>query len=62
MSSASEIVRAQHVRVPIILISGCIDDQVRFRAIRSGVWRVLDKPLFDASLVDGICQALERPA
>jgi len=54
--------RAQHVALPIILISGCIDDQLRHRAPRSGVWRVLEKPMLDTSLADSIRQALGGPA
>ena len=53
--------RAQHLALPIILISGCVDDQLRHRATRSGVWRVLEKPLLDASLVDSVRQALGQP-
>jgi len=49
-----EILRARHVTVPAILISGRISKQLRSRAEHSGVVRVLEKPLSDTALIEGI--------
>jgi FixJ family two-component response regulator len=54
--------RARHVTLPAILISGQVNDQLRHRAQQSGASRVLEKPLPDMALVDSIRQALAPPA
>ncbi len=53
-----EILRSQGVAVPVILISGRINEQLLARAERSGAVRVLEKPLSDTALVEGIRSAL----
>jgi FixJ family two-component response regulator len=50
--------RARHVDLPAILISGRVDDQLRHRATQSGIACVLEKPFNDTALVDSIRRAL----
>ena len=54
--------RHRHVALPIILISGRMNEQVRRRAQRSGLTRILEKPLSDAALVENISAALSEVA
>ena len=49
-----DLLRARQVGLPAILISGRVNNQLRYRAQRSGVIRVLEKPLSDAALVESI--------
>jgi FixJ family two-component response regulator len=49
-----ELLRARQVALPAILISGRVNNQLRHRAERLGVIRVLEKPLSDAALVESI--------
>jgi two-component system, LuxR family, response regulator FixJ len=49
-----ERLRARQVALPAILISGRVNNQLRLRAERLGVIRVLEKPLSDAALVESI--------
>jgi two-component system, LuxR family, response regulator FixJ len=49
-----DLLRARQVALPAILISGRVNNQLRIRAERSGVIRVLEKPLSDAALVESI--------
>ena len=49
-----ELLRARQVALPAILISGRVNNQLRLRAERLGVIRVLEKPLSDAALVESI--------
>jgi two-component system, LuxR family, response regulator FixJ len=49
-----DLLRARQVVLPAILISGRVNRQLRSRAERSGVIRVLEKPLSDAALVESI--------
>ena len=49
-----DLLRARQVALPAILISGRVNRQLRIRAERSGVIRVLEKPLSDAALVESI--------
>ena len=49
-----DVLRARQVALPAILISGRVNRQLRSRAERSGVIRVLEKPLSDAALVESI--------
>ncbi len=44
--------------VPAILISGKADEDLRLRAASAGFRLVLEKPLEDGALVDGIRSAL----
>ena len=53
-----ELLRARQVALPAILISGRVDDQLRRRAARHGVSLVLEKPLLDGALLEGIRAAL----
>lgn len=50
--------RHRDVTLPVILISGRMNEQIRSRARRSGLTRILEKPLSDAALVDNIRAAL----
>ncbi len=50
--------RACKVRLPAILITGKADDGLRSRAAGAGFRLVLEKPLADGALVDGIRSAL----
>lgn len=54
--------RHRNVALPVILISGRMNEQLRNRAERSGLTRILDKPLSDAALVDNIRAALSGVA
>ena len=53
-----EALRARDVAMPAILITGRANKQLRLRAARSDVRRVLEKPLSDGMLVDSIRAAL----
>src|SRR5262245_964470 len=58
----ADILQARHVDLPIILISGRVNPELRLRASKLGVMRVLEKPLSDAALVEAIHDALaSRP-
>ena len=50
--------RERHVLLPVILVSGRVSKQLRSLAARSGLTRVLEKPLSDAALVENIRSAL----
>ena len=54
-----DLLRAQHVGLPVILISSGVDKQLLRRAAQHGVSRVLEKPLSDAALVENIRLALD---
>lgn len=54
-----DLLRAQHVGLPVILISARVDEQLLRRAAQQGVSRVLEKPLSDAALVENIRHALD---
>lgn len=54
--------RSRNVALPAILICGRVSPRLRDLAARSGVTRVLEKPLSDAALVDNIRGALGSPA
>lgn len=54
--------RARKVGLPVILITGRASDDLRRRAVRSGVRQVLEKPLSDGALVEGIRSVLATPA
>lgn len=50
--------RQRNVMLPVILISGRVSNQLRSLALRSGLTRVLEKPLSDTALVENIRGAL----
>lgn len=50
--------RSRKVALPAILITGKADEDLRHRAARAGFRLVLEKPLEDGALVDGIRSAL----
>ena len=56
-----ETLRARRVDMPAILITARANKQLRSRAAKSGVRRVLEKPLSDGALVDSIRAALLCP-
>jgi len=53
--------RERHVALPAILISARVSKQLCRLAERSGLARVLEKPLSDAALVESIRSALGPP-
>ena len=53
--------RSRNVMLPVILISGRVSKHLRSLAERSGLTRILEKPLSDAALVESIRGALARP-
>jgi two-component system, LuxR family, response regulator FixJ len=53
--------RSRNVMLPAILISGRVSNHLRSLAQRSGLTRILEKPLSDAALVDSIRGALAQP-
>ena len=57
-----ERLRQRHVGLPAILITANGSPAVRERALRSGFQQVLEKPLEDSSLLDGIHGALAAAA
>ena len=52
--------RSRNVMLPAILISGRVSKHLRILAQRSGLTRILEKPLSDAALVDSIRGALAQ--
>jgi FixJ family two-component response regulator len=54
--------RLRGIDIPAILITGKATDDIRRNAQRSGFLSVLEKPLDDSSLLDGIRSALSRTA
>jgi len=59
-----ELVAALHRRrvdLPVILIAGRVNNELRSRAARAGIGRVLEKPLSDGALMDNIRSALTLP-
>ncbi len=48
----------RHVVLPVILIAARVDTELRARAARAGIDRVLEKPLSDGALIDSIRSAL----
>lgn len=52
--------RRRDVRLPAILITGILSREVLERARRIGFCKVLEKPLHDSALLDGIRSALRR--
>ncbi|WP_414473721.1 response regulator transcription factor [Microvirga sp. M2] len=54
--------RGRLVRLPAILITARMTDDMRRRAASSGFRQVIEKPLEDSTLLDGIRGALNTPA
>ena len=54
--------RALKVGLPIILITGRVSGDLRRRAVKLGVHRVLEKPLSDGALVEGLQSIFSPPA
>ena len=52
--------RRRNVRLPAILMTGLLSREVRERAREAGFCKVLEKPLHDGALLDGIRSALTR--
>src|SRR4051794_36302319 len=50
----ADALRDRHVALPAILITGKASAGLRERATRAGFSQVLEKPLSDAALIDGI--------
>ena len=53
-----EALRGRRVTMPAILITGRANNELRRLAARSGASQVLEKPLSDGALIEGIRQAL----
>jgi two-component system response regulator FixJ len=53
--------RRRLVKLPAILITARVTDDMRRRAARSGFCQVIEKPLEDGTLVDSIRGALAAP-
>lgn len=53
--------RARNVALPVILITGRVSDDLRRRAAKSGIRQVLEKPLSNGTLVEGIRSVLAAP-
>jgi two-component system, LuxR family, response regulator FixJ len=54
--------RKRHVDLPAILITSPASPRLRARALRAGYRQVLEKPLEDGALLDGIHSALAASA
>lgn len=55
-----ESLRAAHCGVPVILITGSVDDRTRFQAARLGAV-LLQKPFTLAELTNAVAELLQRP-
>jgi two-component system, LuxR family, response regulator FixJ len=53
-----ENLRAREIAIPVIMITGHIDKQLRHRAAQAGVHQILQLPIMDSALLDGIFSAL----
>ena len=54
--------REREIRLPVILLSGDARGSLRMRAKAAGVALVLEKPILDNTLVDGVMTILGAPA
>jgi FixJ family two-component response regulator len=54
--------REREIRLPVILLSGDARGGLRMRAKAAGVALVLEKPILDNTLVDGVMTILGAPA
>ncbi len=55
-----DILRARQVGLPVILVTERVGKDLHLRAARSGVYRLLEKPLSGSALLDGIRAMLEQ--
>jgi FixJ family two-component response regulator len=55
-----EILRARDIAIPVVMITGRADKELRNRAAKAGVHRILQMPIMDDSLLDGVFSALGR--
>lgn len=53
--------RGRRVNLPVILITARATREMRTSAARAGIRMVLEKPLQDSALIDGIRGVLSRP-
>jgi len=53
-----EILRARNIAVPVIVITGYAGKELRHRAAKAGVHLILQMPIMDRSLLDGVFSAL----
>ena len=51
---------ATHPDLPVVVITGHGDDEVRRRALENGAIAILDKPFDDQSLLDAVERAMAR--
>lgn len=54
--------RERDIRLPVILLSGDVTTDLRMRAKAAGVVLVLEKPILDNTLVDGVMTILSAQA
>jgi two-component system response regulator FixJ len=57
-----EGLRTRGLRVPVLLMSGYLNDAIRSEAVREGALEVLHKPMDMALLVQRLARALASPA
>lgn len=55
-----DTLRARQIDLPVILITGRAGKDLHLRAARSGVHRLLEKPLSGSALLDGVRAVLEK--
>jgi two-component system response regulator FixJ len=54
-----ERLRRRDMNTPVVLIAGQVSRELRARAARSGIERILEKPLTDGALMQSLKQALK---
>ena len=52
-------IKARDLKAPVILIATHATNRLRRRAADLGIYHIIEKPLLDTSLVDGIRDAIE---
>jgi two-component system, LuxR family, response regulator FixJ len=55
-----EILRARDIGIPVIMITGRSDKELRHRVAKAGVRQILQMPIMDGALLDGVFSALGR--
>jgi two-component system, LuxR family, response regulator FixJ len=55
-----EILRAREIAIPVIMITGHTDKELRHRAAKAGVHQILQMPIMDSALLDGVFSVLGR--
>lgn len=55
-----EILRARDIGIPVIMITGHSDKELRHRVAKAGVRQILQMPIMDGALLDGVFSALGR--